>query len=461
MSENMEYKIDLELIKENFKFTDKGLTHKSGNIYKILPYSSKLSNSLLDFTGVVGAFSRLISNKEIGKEFDLDTFINEVVEQVGEYKGAVSKEVFKDIVRTMFICDGNLVDFDIKTINYLAATSSDEKLAKFIYSVLFDEVLEEKVINQYNRDINNILYKLVLKALPELKDRDVLNGEYECYLPFVKELFIKDFTFLIEHEEFYKNSLKRFLEYYYMFYISQLAVKLNKFDEANLFEADRIYYTLSWESTSKSRTAYRLGWKLLKPYVDNLFSHAIVLDLLNHNNLESNVGYVELARIFNSIEKDKIEKELESLLSIYTKQIKDVEWNSINFNNKVSDNNGFEVVYRIFQVIEYQFDKTTRHGIRKKYKDCYENFLINNFLKRRGTLGYNLNITEDDIILMTKICIKDRGKLKLKSLFEEFEKRGLFFDRDSKVKIIQLYEKLNLLEKKSDSGDAQYVRSVL
>ncbi|HBI7101806.1 TPA: DNA phosphorothioation-dependent restriction protein DptG, partial [Clostridium perfringens] len=27
--------------------------------------------------------------------------------------------------------------------------------------------------------------------------------------------------------------------------------------------------------------------------------------------------------------------------------------------------------------------------------------------------------------------------------------------------IIQLYEKLNLLEKKSDSGDAQYVRSVL
>ena len=70
-------------------------------------------------------------------------------------------------------------------------------------------------------------------------------------------------------------------------------------------------------------------------------------------------------------------------------------------------------------------------------------------------------MTEDDIILMTKICIKDRGKLKLNNLFEEFEKIGLSFDRDSKMKIIQLYEKLNLLEKKSDSGDAQYVRSVL
>ena len=62
---------------------------------------------------------------------------------------------------------------------------------------------------------------------------------------------------------------------------------------------------------------------------------------------------------------------------------------------------------------------------------------------------------------MTKICINDNNKLKLSVLFDEFEKRGIFFDRDSKIKIVQLYEKLNLLEKKSDSGDAQYVRSVL
>ena len=62
---------------------------------------------------------------------------------------------------------------------------------------------------------------------------------------------------------------------------------------------------------------------------------------------------------------------------------------------------------------------------------------------------------------MTKICINDKGKMKLNTLSNEFELRGIFFDRDSKTKIVQLYEKLNLLEKKSDSGDAQYVRSVL
>ena len=86
--------------------------------------------------------------------------------------------------------------------------------------------------------------------------------------------------------------------------------------------------------------------------------------------------------------------------------------------------------------------------------------MLKELWKEKG-IRYNLNMTEDDIILMTKICINDKKKLKLNILFEEFEKRGLFFDRDSSKKIIQLYEKLNFLEKKSDSGDAQYVMSFI
>ena len=88
-------------------------------------------------------------------------------------------------------------------------------------------------------------------------------------------------------------------------------------------------------------------------------------------------------------------------------------------------------------------------------------FVEANFGKRRGSLGYCLNLNEEDIILLTKLCIKDQGRLKLSVLFDKFEERGISFDRDSRIKIIGLYEKLNLLEKKSDSGDAQYVRSIL
>lgn len=460
MSED-KYKIDLELIKVNFKFTDKGLTHRQGNKYKLLPYAANEKTLVSSFEGVVGAFSRLISNKEIKGEFNSDTFIEDVAEEINEFEGETSNETFKDIVRTMFIEGDSLVDFDIKTINYISSTSADDKIAKFLYSVLFDENLKKEAIKHYDRDVDNILYKLVLKALPELKDKSVPMDEWECYLPFIRELFIEDFRFLIQHEELYRDSLKRFLEYYYMFYVSQLSMKLGKFEKANINKADPIYYTLSWESTSRNRTAYKFGWDLLKNSVNSLFSHAITLEMLNHHNLGVQLGYNQLAEVYSLMEKEEIENQIEEVLVAYTGQIKDKPWSEFKVVHRDTESNGFNKIYKLYDAIEYQFVKTSRTRAYEAYRNWFVRFVYDNFSKKRGPLGYNLNMTEDDIILMTKICIKDKGRLKLNNLFEEFEKRGLFFDRDSKVKIIQLYEKLNLLEKKSDSGDAQYVRSVL
>ena len=219
MCEEINYKLDLEEISTAFKFTEKGLTHKQGGRYKLLPYAANEKTLVSEFSGVVGAFSRMISNKELKGEFNADELIDEVADQIGEYEGSSSREVFKDIVRTMFIDGNNLVDFDIKTINYVSATSADEKIAKFLFSTLFDKSLTEEVSKHYDREIDNLLYKLVLKALPELKEKDFSTNEYKCYLPFVRELFIKDLKFLLSNEELYKNSLKRFLEYYYMFYV--------------------------------------------------------------------------------------------------------------------------------------------------------------------------------------------------------------------------------------------------
>lgn len=64
--------------------------------------------------------------------------------------------------------------------------------------------------------------------------------------------------------------------------------------------------------------------------------------------------------------------------------------------------------------------------------------------------------------MFTQIVLQENdGRIRLPKLFDEFDKRGLIFDRESKKKIVALFEKMNLLEKRSDSGDAQYVKSVL
>ena len=82
------------------------------------------------------------------------------------------------------------------------------------------------------------------------------------------------------------------------------------------------------------------------------------------------------------------------------------------------------------------------------------------FVKSRGQYGLVLNIDKKFLYLITALCIK-KDKIKLNDLFKEYERRGLFFDRYSKEKIVELLNTWNLIDKKSDSGDAQYVKSIL
>ena len=69
------------------------------------------------------------------------------------------------------------------------------------------------------------------------------------------------------------------------------------------------------------------------------------------------------------------------------------------------------------------------------------------FLKTRGSLGYMLNISQDMLLLLTALSLKKERK-PLKQVFIDLEARGLFFDRYSKEEIVQLFDKLNLIDKK-------------
>lgn len=70
-------------------------------------------------------------------------------------------------------------------------------------------------------------------------------------------------------------------------------------------------------------------------------------------------------------------------------------------------------------------------------------------------------VQKEFLIFLTKLAIHDEEKLSLNEVFRQFELRGVFLDQPSKDEIVQFYTKLNLIEKKSDSGDAQYVRRIL
>ena len=70
-------------------------------------------------------------------------------------------------------------------------------------------------------------------------------------------------------------------------------------------------------------------------------------------------------------------------------------------------------------------------------------------------------IDQEYLLLLTNLAIGEQGKLRLHELIIEFQKRGVFFDRESQGALVEFYERLGNVERLSDSGDAVYVKATI
>ena len=71
-----------------------------------------------------------------------------------------------------------------------------------------------------------------------------------------------------------------------------------------------------------------------------------------------------------------------------------------------------------------------------------------------------LVLDEDMLLLLVAMMAKD-DRIRVEDLYKRFHEYGIDFSFQTKNAISDYLMKLNLLERKSDSGEAQYVRIVL
>jgi len=385
-----------------------------------------------------------------------------------------NKTALKSILKELFFIDGQIYTFYPILFNYLynceRSNTYSGKLGKFLYNVLVDddhEVITLKFKDCFEKEPQNVLEKLMISGLPKLPDKqDKKEIQFYNALPFIKNLFIEDLVFMLKDPKFFIEGFEMLLKYYYFYYVSQLSLKLQKMWYVNVTCEEKLYFNLDWEnSISKSRTSYLKGWKLLESNSKTLFAHAHTLEILNINNVEKPCVYWDIEKQLKNMSDDDQEEYRNNIFeatNIYKENINDTQWEELIVNT-VHKGEVQQQIFKLFKSIEFQFikSKNSRKKAYDQYCKWFEEFCKSNFLKRRGSLGFTLNITQDYLIFLTKLCIKNQEKIKLKDLFEAYKKRGVYFDRDSQTVIIQLFEKLNLIEKKSDSGDAQYVKSIL
>jgi len=443
------------------------ITHSSGSSktsrIRFLPYSAS-KNSISDYSGIIGNFSRYLSNKKY-EDFNKVDFIKTINDNVESSK----KYQLEKIINELFFDENDqLVLSHPVFFNFLTKGGTIEiKVASFLVSVLSTEKIIDAVVEVYEKKPDNVLLALIYESLPKLKDQVEKKDDYFCMFPEIKKMFEKDLLFLLEKEELLIAHFSQLVTYYYFFYVTQFILTVDK-----MFELDEIgivptYFNVDWEKPSSTRDSYKMGWKMISSKLPKLFAHINCLVMLNHinNEMYEELTYKRFKKLvseMNNEEANKLNLQLKQLIEDYQNYIGDVDWSGKKPIPYISGEEEILTSVRELQhSIAYQFQHSGRKKPSMLYLEGYEELAKQRYLKRSGPLGYTLSLKQPDIVFFTKLCVNNNQKISLNQLFEEMEKRGVFFDRDSRKQITQLYSRLNLLEKKSDSGDAQYVKYIL
>ena len=454
------YDSNIQELKKSLSMTNEGIKHKIGVKSKFFPFTTneRYVINQKETSGTVAELVRLINGKQIDTtEINIDEIIKKIMSLVqieDENDEGYLYEIIKEQIMNE---DGSRNIFHYKLYNYINSNKKEQKIAKFLYDIVFKNM---DYFNEIYNEVQDedVITKLILEGMDQadyLIDKRLNKNEdvYENKLTFITKLAYEDFKFLSTNKEFFLEYFERLVYFYYFYYLIQLCIKINKRFNVDYNKVEETYYLLDWEKAGKNRKSTLKGYKDIRSRGEDLW---VNLNVIEHSNFlmgTENYNLVEIEEYFKSLEEDKKKEYLETLkewikeYKICTQQ----EYNDIELDFNILMN----------EIIKSVSVKLSEPGRGRRLFNNVEEIGKLYFLKSRGgSYGYMFNLTQETVLMLTAICVKEE-KITLKALFEEYNKRGVFLDKESKELVVKFLEKLNLIDKKSDSGDAQYVKSIL
>lgn len=462
----MEYKLSTKQFTEGAMFDSKGkLYHKAANRFKLFPFvTQNNSYTVENFDRLAGTFLCRIENKK-----PKGISVAELVEKLkDDTEIEVGKEqLFYETVRQLFFDeDGQIRPLNLQLLmQNLCTESSEEKIAEYLVDVLgnrtvLDAALQKAILK--SKKNSNVFERLVSSKLEYIPEKNISSNHYYRVINSLSDLFAEDFSFILGNQMRTREYLVTLLEFYCFTYTAQVCMQLNRLMAGERDQNIPLYFCLDWEKTSQSRLCFNQGWQQLQSAIEKMFAHAVVLEILNQTEPGSDqVDYISLAQMVkdNSELDTKVATMIDQITECYRNAVTDcAEMNDLE-KIPVEEGKTEAAVKYLFNCVKTQFEYT-RPAPYRRYSDKFEAF-CKKYLKSRGRSGKMLSITEENLIFLTKLAIKNQDQMRLKDVFEAFQARGVFLDDFSKEQIAVYYEKLNLIEKKSDSGDAKYVKRIL
>jgi DNA phosphorothioation-dependent restriction protein DptG len=338
-----------------------------------------------------------------------------------------------------------------------------KKLSNYVYSMLSLDV--DFTSTGTSKDL---FTKILEEALSSSVGHQEKRTEGEYYIiNYIRDSFNEDFTWLLSQEETVKVKYLHLFFYFYACYsVTQAIVNINSKSENVTTSPKPFFFILSNEKASINHDAITRGWTHIIPTksLDRLYGKLQALDIINCI-LGNNIGfYSDVIHKLNETCFDDNKESCVELIKLYQAEKRKV-LEGRNSERYILDSFGeidtevysYEDFYHKLEklCIGLQSPSYTSR-MRKKVIDL----LSVRFLQNRKRSGYVLTLDNEMLTFLIALFTKSK-KTKLEDMYKLFNSYGIHFNRGSRIAIEEYLLKLNLLDRKSDSGEAQYVTVIL
>lgn len=348
--------------------------------------------------------------------------------------------------------DGNVEEIDLgKRKNVVRAS---RRVATNLSNLLsFNKEIESD--NLFNDFISNEICSLI-NTKPKKFDKSLKHE----YLPFLSHYFNLDLFFLASNPSFLLENIALFLQLYTFLYISQLSLNISEWS-SGMPSSKPLYFILENEKASQERMYLNNnGWKSFEDSIKKIFPILSLVQVLAVNKKDPE----PLWSLYDKLDKYDNNQDIVQLLDHYAERF---STKLLNFVYDKKSSNIFEAITNLSDLYCKQFDKKYISSENKKggVNGKIINSIIDNYTsgfrqtRRRG--GTHLVINQDMLLFITNLIIGNNGKMRFNELIDNFNSRGIYFDSQSKSKLLDFFQRIGNIEKKSDSGDAVYVNSTI
>ncbi|WP_211310014.1 DNA phosphorothioation-dependent restriction protein DptG [Psychrobacillus insolitus] len=459
----MEYTLDFERIKDFVTDKNDKYSFERRKYVRVLPLPSRTTGDRAEykegFSTVTAALLRLIGGEAL--VFSQQSSFYEEILEAGEFDTDETKEVFKEFLQAEL----GEVDRDhvntIQNIKYIEQPSSkaevkgQTQIIEFFYDIYIRDQHEEieQIINQLQSKglMQEILSGHVEKSSLKLKQK------YRVLFTSYQKLFKEDLRALAKNPGFFIGNIDEFFSHYTFIALTQIILQTNKFSRFESNNLQSLPFMMNNEQASTWRISYKEGYKRLEEQVESFYAHEHLLNILALNTFtdDENLYYHDYKAVLEQAGEDAKRCYIESLY----KWVNTVYCSYKNLEPQVQyEGQDLDAAYK------YMYEMICK-GLSKehfsRFPQGYTVFMKRFYRKNGGQLGTILSLNLKQLLLFVAVSVGDNLRIELNELWRQLELRGIAFDDNSKMTVVAMLDKLNYIDKKSDSGDAQYVKSIL